>query len=402
MYNSADRIEQHGRNEVPCFGLLVILFLILGILPILPSQVTQVLRPAEIALCFVFPAPFFYQLSYSNKWLLLFMAYYVGVFFCHPITRTAFMAWASLELFAAFFLFIIARPWSKENIRMFIIVAAIASTFFAAIIFRYNPDFLHEKSYDGTKFFSTTINDNTTAFSIVPGTICSVLLFFFYSPKKNGGIIWQKVFFMICSGVCLFLLFCIGARSAFFSAVAGVVLVYLEWANQKKTMGERILARVTLIALLIAVFVIGTTVTAGTHSARLFDMENMSDGTGRDLLAEQAWEMIHKKPLFGGGFDYWVSENGDPLGTHNSFLTHMVQGGYIACFILVGFLITTVFELWKSRSLIPLAFIMEMLAHTFTESDLNYYAYVPLILSFLMVRYASFHRCKIKDLLVET
>ena len=401
MHNHAGRLENNN-NAIPCFGLSAIFFLILGILPILPSQITQVLRPAEIALCFVFPAAFYYRLSTSNRIMLLMMAYYVIVLLGHPITMTAFMAWASLELFSAFFLFMISRPWSKKNIQMLLFVAAIASAFFAAIIFRDNPDFLHEKSYDGIIFMSTTVNDNTAAFCIVPGALCSVLLLFFYSPRKHRALHWLKILFLLCAGVSFFSLFCIGARSAFFSAIAGAVLIILEWSNSRRTFGERTFTRVALVILLIAVFVIGTNVTAGTHSARLFDLDNMTNGTGRDLLAEQAWQMIHKKPIFGGGFDYWVNENGDPLGTHNTFLKHMVQGGYFALILLIGFLLTSVYELWKSGSLIPIAFIMEMIAHTFTESDLNYYAYVPLIISFAMVRYATSHRCRVKDLFADT
>ena len=99
MHNHAGRLEKNN-NAIPCIGLSAILFLILGILPILPTQITQVLRPAEIALCFVFPA--------------------------------------------AFYLFMISRPWSKKNIQMLLLIAAISSAVFAAIIFRDNPDFLHE------------------------------------------------------------------------------------------------------------------------------------------------------------------------------------------------------------------------------------------------------------------
>lgn len=399
MHNHAGRLEKNN-NAIPCFGLSAIIFLILGILPILPSQITQVFRPAEIALCFVFPVTFRYQYTSSGKCMLLFMAYYVMVLLCHPITHTSFMAWASLELFSAFFLLLIARPWSKTHIRLLMISAALASTFFSVIVFRDNPDFLHEKSYVGILFMSTSVNDNTAAFGIVPGALCSLLLLLFYSPKKHQIVNWQKIVFLGCAGLSFFTLFCIGARSAFFSALAGATLIVLEWSNSRRTFGGRTFARVAMVLLLIAIFVIGTNVTVGTHSARLFDLDNMTNGTGRDLLAEQAWNMIHKKPIFGGGFDFWVNENGDPLGTHNAFLTHMVQGGYVALLIVLGFLITTLSELRKSGSLIPLAFFVEVVAHTFTESDLNYYAYIPLIISYSLARYAYYHRCKVTDILV--
>lgn len=399
MHNYAGKLQDHNNNTIPCLGLLTILILILGILPMLPSQVTQILRPAEIALCIVFPASFQYKMTAPGKCMLFFMAYYVLVFLFHPITKESFMAWTSLELFSAFFLFMTSRPWSKKNIRMLLIVSAVASAFFSAIIFRDNPDFLHEKSYVGILFMSTSVNDNTAAFGIVPGALCSVLLLFFYSPKKHNVLKWQKMLFLGCAGLSFFSLFCIGARSAFFSALAGVTLIILEWSNQRRTFGGRATARIAIVLMLVAVFVVGTIVTTGTHSARLFDLDNMTNGTGRDLLAEQAWNMIHKKPIFGGGFDYWASENGDPLGTHSGFLTHMVQGGYVALVIMICFLITTFLEFWRSRSLIPLAFFVEVVAHTSTESDLNYYAYIPLIISFVLVRYAKYHRCQVTDVL---
>ena len=398
MHNYADRLNNNN-NAIPCLGLSAVFFLILGILPILPSPITQMLRPATIALCFMFPASFQYQLTASGKCMLVFMAYYVLVLLDHPITQESLMSWASLELFSAFFLFVIARPWSKNNIRLLLIVAALATTFFSVIIFKDNPDFLHEKSYVGILFMSTSVNDNTAAFGIVPGTLCSLLLLF-YSPKKQHIVNWPKILFFLCAGISFFSLFCIGARSAFFSALAGAALIVLEWSNDLNTFGKRTFARVTMVFLLIALFVIGTNVTAGTHSARLFDLDNLTNGTGRDLLAEQAWKMIHKKPIFGGGFDFWVIENGDPLGTHNTFLTQLVQGGYVALLIMLSFLLTTFVEFWKSKSLIPLAFFVEVVAHTFTESDLNYYAYIPLIISYSLVRYTFFHRCKVTDILV--
>ena len=400
MHNQPNRLEEHNYNNIPFLGLAVIFFLILGIVPAIPSQITQIFRPAEIALFFVFPASFYYRLPASGKWMLLFMAYYLAVLVAHPITKSSFMAWASLELFSAFFLLVISRPWSKNQIQMLLIISAIASTIFSIIIFRDNPDFLHEKAYAGTKFMTTTINDNTAAFGIVPGALSGILLMFFYSPKGKRFFLWKKVVFIVCSGVCFFMLFCLGARSAFFSALAGATLIVLEWSNSRRTFGGRMFARVAMVLLLIAIFVIGTNVTVGTHSARLFDLDNMTNGTGRDLLAEQAWKMIHKKPIFGGGFDYWVNENGDPLGTHNTFLTHMVQGGYVALLIMLGFLFTTLIELCKSGSLIPLAFFVEVVAHTFTESDLNYYAYIPLIISYSLAKYAYYHRCKVTDILV--
>lgn len=398
MHDEAIRFSEHNNNLIPLLGLSVIFFLILGMLPMIPSPITQMLRPAEVALCLIFPALHYYRITPSGRWMILYMFYYVMVLLFNPVTKTAVMAWASLELFSAFFLLMVSRPWSKANIRALLIVAAIASTIFAVIIFRDNPNFLHEKSYDGTKFMSSTVNDNTAAYSIVPGALCSVLLFLFYAPRKISNLKLLKAFFLVCSAICFFLLFCIGARSAFFSALAGAALIVLEWSNNRRTTGGRVAARIAIILLLVSLFVVGASIATGTHSARLFDLDNMTDGNGRDVLAEQAWEMIHKKPVFGGGFDYWMNENGDPLGTHNAFLTHMVQGGYVAVFILAGFLIVSVYELWKSRSLIPLAFIMEMIAHTFTESDLNYYAYVPLIISFVLVRYAWFNRCRIIDI----
>ena len=78
------------------------------------------------------------------------------------------------------------------------------------------------------------------------------------------------------------------------------------------------------------------------------------------------------------------------MGTHNTFLTFMVSTGWIGGILLGLFLIAAVFEMLKTRNLIPVAFMAEVLLHSWAEPGMDYYAYIPLTLAFIITRYLQY------------
>ena len=125
----------------------------------------------------------------------------------------------------------------------------------------------------------------------------------------------------------------------------------------------------------------------GTNSARLF---NYSD-SGRDDLWEDAMDLIRAKPVFGGGFDYW-SRTGHVMSPHNTFFTIMLISGFIGGILLGMMILSMIKECIREQSVIALAFAMQMIFHSISEAGLDYYAYIPLILTSIVLRYSEYQQ----------
>ena len=396
--------EYHEGNlvSIPCIALCLMLVAVLGYLPALPSSISQVFRPILIVLCFLIPSKLQYRFSITDKALILYLAYFLMVFLVHPITKDTAMAYGAALLFGFFFIILAKRYWNKREIQAVLFSVALACTIFAVILYRENPDMLHNHPYGGFTFRGYHINDNAAAFELVPGILCSLALLLFHHPnyakKRKRGVFVHIA--LLCSAVfCMFVVFCIGARSAFFSAVLGSVCIVYQKTRTYHSSSARMRALVIMVLSLVILIGVGMHVTEGTHSARLFDIESLDDTNGRDDLADEARPMIHKKPLFGGGYNYWAEEGGSTLGTHNTFLTVMVRGGYIGGVLLFFFLCAMLIETVSTKNFLLIAFLIETVLHTLTESDLDYFAYIPLLITFILLRYAKIHNCAAEEIL---
>lgn len=398
---SYDRHLQMRNHEstllsVPCIALCIMLLFILGYLPKIPSNISQLFRPVMIALCFVFPSAYLYRLSLTSRALILYLLYFLTVFLINPITNSSTMAYGAVLLFGAFFILLTMRPWNRREIQTILFSIALAGTVFAIILYIDNPDLLHVRAYGGLLYREAPVNDNSAGFIIVPGHLCSLALLLFHKPQAVSDPGWRlvvRLVLLLSAGFTMYVLFCIGARSAFFSAVAGSVCILLQKARTYHSSSLRWRARIVTVLLLLILLLFGMQFSEGTHSARLFSSEDITDLNGREDLAAQAWPMIHKKPVFGGGYDYWTQEGGSDLGTHNTFLTIMVRGGYVGALMLSLFLISFLYEALLTKSLLLLSFSIEAIFHTLTESDLDYFAYIPLLIVFILLHYAKAHNC---------
>ena len=329
-----------------------------------------------------------YQPNISMICLIALMAYYTLIFIANEMTNSAFRTYVSLILFGLFFIFAATRRWNKREINIIFKIAAIASFTFSVLFFKDHPDIMHSNAYNGFSYLSGRINVNTAAFSIVPGTLCSLALSL-YSSKKTKKLV--KIVYFTMFIFCMYLLLAFGARSAFFSAVAGTILI--SWDRTKRIKGGK---KVLVAAIIILAFIFITgfakDLTEDTHASRLFNMDSITNGTGREEKADEAWELIHEKPLLGGGFDYWVNSGCDPLGTHNTFLTVMVASGWTGGILISIFWIAVFLELAKTKSWISMALIFEAFFHTCTESSMDYYAFIPLTLAYIFSNFTTVNR----------
>lgn len=365
--------------SVQCWVLCGIILLILGLLPAIPGTVTQVFRPLFILACILIPAKY-YRL-HSEKWQVALLAYWFLTLVLNPITANAFRSYVSLVLFGLFFVFTASRVWTRKEIKVIFNTVIVATFILSSVLIISNNGIVSRQDGMHISFLSFVFNRNTAAFGCVPGVLCAVIGFFY--GKKN------KVYKLLCLvtiGLGSFSVFALACRSAFVSLVLGIVLIVWQTTREIDNYRKRFAVRFAFLLIVLLTTVVAYSIAQGTSSERLFDLK---DDSGRGDLWDRAWELIDEKPILGGGFDYWGASSGEELGTHNTFLTVMVMSGYTGGALFVIFLISTFLDLLKARNLIPIAFLAELAMHSYTESGMDYYAYIPLILAFILARYIT-------------
>lgn len=375
------------KASLPCWTLCGVFALILGFLPALSGSITQVLRPIFILICLVFTGRY-YRL-HSEKWQIVLLAYWFITLMLNPLTASAIRSYIALLLFGFFFVFAASRVWTAKEIRLIINTVAFATLFFSIVLIFSNEGIINKGDGVHISFFSFVCNRNSAAFGCVPGVLCAELGLLYGKGKKA-----RRLIYLITTIIGLYVIFGLACRSAFVSVAVGAVLIMWQTTIDKGDYRKRFTSRATIITIFMIAFVSAYFLAQGTSSERLFDMD---DDSGRSTLWDKAWELIDEKPILGGGFDYWSENSGEELGTHNTLLTIMVMSGYIGGILFLIFMVAALLDLLKARNLIPLAFLGELAMHSYTESGMDYYAYIPLIISFIIGRYLTYNTKKFKS-----
>ena len=368
--------------------LCTILFLILGILNITPDGITGLYRPA-----FIFIASFSLFRSYplrSAKWQIALVAHTAVIFVCNNITNSATVTFISSELFILFFLMASERIWSRREIGLLLDFLIFSCTLQAGIVLFSNSLLLRAGGQQHLNYLWVSSNRNSFAFAIVPGAIASLLKLIY--SKKNWRNTLPRLYWTLAFILCAYDVFAIGCRSAFYSMCFGIGCIVWDRVNESKTPAEKLIKEILIIVCVLIVLNIMYLVASGTYSSRLFAWEE----SGREKIWDAAWDLIEKKPIFGGGYDYWKNSNMH-IGTHNTFLTYMLEGGVLICIWVVGHLLNLLYEIKETRSIVPLAFMAETILHMYTESGMDYYAYLPLIFTVIIARYLQY-KGSIRDL----
>lgn len=391
MQNETPRIEHRGytqqRISFVCVVLCAILFAVLGVLPKIPASITQVFRPIFIFFSFFVIRRGFYPLG-AAKWQIVNLVYYTIILISNPITSTAITIYISIVLFGFFFICAVSIPWNKREIALLFFVVVLACDIQVLGILYSNPHLLTSGGNQHIYFLGVQLNRNPVAFAITPGVLSSLFILLY---GKGKGLSLRTVFSAVSFLLCSYLVFALGCRSAFLSAVVGALLIMWQKTKDGRNSQDRFSRRVFLLIFVLLVLFLALNLASGNYSERLFDLKNDS---GRDEIWEYAWTLIDAKPVFGGGFDYWA-EGGLDMGTHNSVITIILYSGYVGGALLIIFLIALLAECLKVRNLVPLAYLAEMLYHTYSESSMDYYAYIPMILAFVLLRYMKYRN---KDL----
>lgn len=364
--------------SVACVFLAFLIFVILGFLPVAPEPLVKSLKPVFLVIC-VLNYRNSYRFGYE-KWFVLLHVYLLIIWLANLETNSSISDYVSMLLFLLFFLFAGLRMWNSREIRFIVRSIFYACLLYSALVLGSNGGLIHAGGSQHISFLSHTLNRNSSAFAVTPGVICSAFLLFYDRQSP-----FERFIYGIGFVICFYTVIGLSCRSAFLSASSGTFLVVWQATKKSGNSGQQFLLRLLFVFVVVCVLGIGMRALEGTDSARIFDYSD----TGRDDLWEAAWDLIHAKPIFGGGFTYW-SDSGQVMSPHNTFLNIMMISGYVGGAILGLAVLSMMMECLRAGNIIALAFSMEMLFHSISEAGLDYFAYIPLILTSILLRCSEY------------
>ena len=162
-----------------------------------------------------------------------------------------------------------------------------------------------------------------------------------------------------------------------------MLVLLLDYICNSGNRRTRFARGVVILLLVVCAAAFALNISAGTYSERLF---HMTDDSGRDAIWESARTLIREHPVFGGGYDVW-NDVGPDMGTHNTFLLFSIYSGYVGGATVILLLVVAVLELPRRKNWIPLVFVCEPIFHVYTETNLDNYFYLPLVLGYILALY---------------
>ena len=294
------------RISFACIIFCCVIFLVHGILPLVPSNLTKFFKPIFMVACIFSAGAGFYRMK-SIKWMLVLLAYFSVILFTNDITSSAINMYVSIMLFGAFVIIASCKIWTKREIRQIMLMFAISCAIQATIILWSNNGLIQSAGNQHISYLGKAVNRNPAAFAVAPGAICSLTILIYRNRRLSKTV---TVFCLLSFLISAFAVFASGCRSAFYAMAAGCILCVLDRTKSVKA-DKRMLVRVGVVIFVLAIAVISKYALGDTYSSRLFDFSEEGFDSGRSEIWEQAWNGIKEKPIFGGGFDYWDEVGGE-------------------------------------------------------------------------------------------
>ena len=160
MHKQGPTIEYHQPLSAAGCMLCALYFVILAVLPLIPSQITRVLKPVFLIAC-VFSSCRRYPMSAAAKVQSVFLIYLFLVLVFHPLTPSAIETYISIFLFGAFFIFASMRVWNAREIRMLLDAVVCSGVIMSAVCIFSNDGLLHVGSSQHIRYLSIEINRNS-------------------------------------------------------------------------------------------------------------------------------------------------------------------------------------------------------------------------------------------------
>ena len=315
------------------------------------------------------------KIDYSARAFALLAALYCSfVLLLNSISVDEITSAFSATLYFLMFYAVAGTPWTKREVR-FIIMACFAGAFACAVVLflSNDPTDLNVGVGGEMQMLGMHVNRNLNAYAFATGTIIGVVYLLYGKNKLWVGLLTAVIAYGLLYSQC---------RGAFFCAVLGVsILVIGRLLKIRKRSEVKFLAySVLFILFCIAAYYI----LKNSELNRLIDGESKS---GRDDGIKYAWQLFQNSDvfskIFGHGFSYEAA-NTEGIGVHVVYMTYLLSTGIIGCslvvlmFVLVGL---------RVKGSIPYAFFFCAFLRTFFEG-LDYYIYIPLILSAIIYNYS--------------
>lgn len=183
MHKQGPTIEYHQPLSAAGCMLCALYFVILAVLPLIPSQITRVLKPVFLIAC-VFSSCRRYPMPAAAKVQSVFLIYLFLVLVFHPLTPSAIETYISIFLFGAFFIFASMRVWNAREIRMLLDAVVCSGVIMSAVCIFSNDGLLHASGAQHIHYLNTEMNRNPIAFGIALCALTAAILML-HCPQRH-------------------------------------------------------------------------------------------------------------------------------------------------------------------------------------------------------------------------
>ena len=378
------RLTSEYRRESISLGCVVVsavFFVVLFQAPILkvPEIVTQVFRPAIVAVLLLRMAQRG-SINFSARNVALLAALYCCFeLLLNQINADEIMRALAIIMYLLMFNTVVGTTWNKREVR-FIIMACFLGAFACAvaIFMSNNPTDFNVGSGGDMKMFGMYVNRNKNAYAFSIGTIIGVIYLLYGKNIK-------KFWIAMLTAVIVYALLYSQCRGAFFCAVAGVIIsvagVLLK-IKKKSEMKFLLYSILTILFCIAAYYIL-----KNSELSRLIDGESKS---GRDDGIKYAWHLYLNCDLFGkifGNGHGYEAAHTEGVGAHLVYITYLLSTGIIGCSLIVLMLLKSLFRV---KGAVPYALFTCAFLRTFFEG-LDYYIYIPLMLSLIIYNYNNMY-----------
>lgn len=302
------------------------------------------------------------------------------------INADEIMRASAVALYLLMFWAVCGTPWNKREARTIIMACFLGTLACAVVLFISNdPTDLHVGSSGNMKMLGKYVNRNKNAYAFSTGTVLGVIYMIY---GKNIKKFWM----LLSTAVIAYALLYSQCRGAFLCAVAGVTIVVAGKLKEvkKQDEGKFILNLVLYIAFCVAMYFI----LKNSELSRLINGESKS---GRDEGIKYAWNLYLDYDIFGKIFGrgyYYESAHTEGIGAHFVYTTYLLATGIIGCALIAFVFICSGLRI---KGAVPYALWVCAFLRTFVEG-LDYYIYIPLILSVVIYNYTLIHRRNFSEL----
>lgn len=274
-------------------------------------------------------------------------------------------------------------PWNRRELRL-ILFASFLATFVCAAAFFLSNNML-DFSIHEFRFMGEAVNRNKHAYAFAFGIVLG-RTYLSFGRGRNRLII---LLMMLFEGYCLMYSQCRGAFLGVFISIS--IMVFSRAARMRKN-GNPYL--VFYIFFYTVVCIAGYLMIKHSAVSRLVDGENLS---GRDTGIEHAILLFRQASLagkiFGNGMLY-ESLHTEGAGVHFVYLTYLLEAGIIGAALIILIFLRTMKNI---RGEIQWSIFMIALSRTFFEG-MDYYIFIPLILSVCISNYERLYGRSCKEL----